>query len=282
MSEENFPIEESPAPAEQERKTFFLEIAFDGTGYHGWQKQPNCVGVQEVLEDRLSKLFNQPVKTQGSSRTDAGVHALALGVSFVTRGSSPYIPDWKIKKALNRLLPPSIKIISSVQKEDGFNARFDSKGKTYCYVINRGELNPFSSRYSWHLHDFTRLDEVAEALKCIEGTHDFSSFTVERTKIDDPVRTIYRTGIQSFGNLACIEFTGDGFLYKMIRSLMGTLSYIGQGRLPASAMKKILEKQNRTSAHDTVPPQGLFLMKVYYEDNLWQDFKIEAPPFFQT
>ena len=160
-------------------RTIRMVVAFDGTAYHGWQRQPNGLTVQQVVEERLFKLFGEiPIRIQGSSRTDSGVHSLGLTVSFTTPPDRD-IPDWKICKALNRLLPEDIRIRSVATVPESFNARFSAKAKSYVYVINSGEVNPFTSRWSWHLHDFHDLDAVSRALGYLKGTHDFSTFSVE-------------------------------------------------------------------------------------------------------
>lgn len=270
------------APPQEARplRRFRVELSFDGTEYHGWQVQPNGLTVQEVLESCLSKLFGGcRIRVQGSSRTDSGVHALGLVASF-DAPESPYIPDWKVKKAMNRLLPPSIKIREAELAPDSFNARFSAHAKAYVYVINTGDLNPFTCRWSWHLRSFTRLDEVAAALKLLEGTHDFSSFAVERSGIDDPVRTIFRAELKTFGPLVCLHFIGDGFLYKMVRSMAGALADVGLGRMEPDEMSRILEARDRCMARDTAPAHGLFLVKVFYKPGEWEGHRLEQPPFW--
>ena len=263
----------------QEIRTFKLVIAFDGTNYHGWQKQPNAVTVQEVLEKKIRQLFGgAEIKTQGSSRTDAGVHSLGTCVSFKAP-PSPYIPDWKVKKALNRLLPPEIRIISSEIADDSFNARFSAFGKSYIYTVNTGELNPFTNRYSWQLDDMTHTDELREAMNILQGKHDFSAFTVERGKIDDPVRTVLRDEVKTFGPYVCMYFLGDGFLYKMVRSMVGALSFVGRGKLPPEAIQTMLDSKDRCAARDTAPACGLCLKRVFYDDSSWQQDDFDDAPF---
>ena len=139
-----------PASDPASRTTFKMELSFDGTSYHGWQRQPNGITVQEVVEEKLYRLFGERehIRIQGSSRTDAGVHALGMVCSF-SAPPSPYIPDWKLKKAMNRLLPDDIRIRCAEVVKNGFNARFDALAKSYVYVVNTGDINPFSGRYSW-------------------------------------------------------------------------------------------------------------------------------------
>ncbi len=261
-------------------RTIKMEIAFDGTNYHGWQKQPNGITVQEVLEDRLSQLFGGiPVRVQGSSRTDAGVHALGL-VASCRLPEHPLIPDWKIHKALNRLLPSDIRIRSVSEMPMDFNARFSAHAKSYVYVVNTGDINPFTCRYSWYLDDMTQIESLKEAICLLEGEHDFSTFTVDRGSIEDPVRLILKTDVTTFGPLVCMRFIGTGFLYKMVRSMVGALVFVGRGKLPPSAIGEMLAAKNRLACKDTAPAKGLFLKKVYYGEDEWRNDTVDRPPFW--
>ena len=263
------------------RTTFKMELSFDGTAYHGWQRQPNGITVQEVVEEKLYRLFGERehIRIQGSSRTDAGVHALGMVCSF-SAPPSPYIPDWKLKKAMNRLLPDDIRVRTAEVVKDGFNARFDALAKSYVYVVNTGDINPFSGRYSWHMEDMTEIDALREAVKHVEGRHDFSTFTVERGKIDDPVRTILRSEIVTFGPLVCMYFLGTGFLYKMVRSMVGALMFVGRGRMTPDEFRGILLACDRAKCKDTAPARGLFLKRVFYEPDAWLDDLPARPPFW--
>lgn len=272
----------NPAAPEEDAviRNVKFELAYDGTGYHGWQRQPNGITVQEVVEDRLAKLFGGvQIRLQGSSRTDAGVHALGL-VASCKLPEHPLIPLWKVYKALNRLLPPDIRIRSVEQMPDDFNARFSAHAKSYVYIVNTGDINPFTNRYSWHLDDMTHLEPLREAIRIFEGEHDFSTFTVDRGAIDDPVRHILKTDVVTFGPLVCMHFIGTGFLYKMVRSMVGALIFVGRGKLPPEAIRTMLEAKNRLACKDTAPAHGLFLKKVYYEPGQWQTDRIEVPPFW--
>lgn len=258
-----------------------MVVAFDGTAYHGWQRQPNGLTVQQVVEERLFQLFGEiPIRIQGSSRTDSGVHSLGLTVSFPVPPNRN-IPEWKILKALNRLLPEDIRIRSVETAPDGFNARFSAKAKSYVYVINSGEINPFTGRWSWHLHDFRELEAVSRALAFLKGTHDFSTFSVESKKYDDPVRSILRAELYECGPLKCIHFIGDGFLYKMVRSMVGVLAEIGRGRIAPEIIPEMLDARSRCAARDTAPARGLFLMKVFYENREWEDYVIHTIPWME-
>lgn len=259
-------------------RNFRMELSFDGSGFHGWQIQPNGISVQELVQGKISTLFgNYPVKLHGSSRTDAGVHALGFAASFKAP-ESPYIPDWKIKRALNKLLPRDVRILDVNYADDDFHARFSALAKAYTYVINTGDESPFSAKWSWHVPGCRNIENIKKAASFLPGTHDFSAFTVSRSEIDDPVRTIYRIDTESFGNFICITFLGDGFLYKMVRSIMGSLLKAGTEMLPPESLKELLDSKNRSLGAPTAPPHGLFLVKVFYKKE-WKDFHIEKPPF---
>ncbi len=261
--------------------TFKMELSYDGTNYHGWQRQKNESTVQEVIEEKLFHLFGrrEMIRIQGSSRTDAGVHALGAVCSFQAP-ESPYIPDWKIKKALNRLLPSDIRIRTAEIVENNFNARFSAHAKSYVYVVNTGDENPFTERYSWHIHDFTEINTLRKALKKVEGTHDFRSFTVENSNLNDPVRTILKTDVIEFGSLVCIYFLGNGFLYKMVRSIVGSLSFVGRGIMTEQEFEEILLAHDRSKCKDTAPAKGLFLKKVFYHNDSWENDLPKHPPFW--
>jgi len=260
-------------------KTFRMTVAFDGTAYHGWQRQSNGITVQELIEHCLYKMYGEiPVRIQGSSRTDSGVHSLGLTASYVSPPNRD-IPEWKILKTLNRILPPDIRIRDVTAVPETFNARFSAQGKSYVYVINNGEINPFTNRWSWHLRDFHDLESVRIALEHLKGPHDFTSFSVESKKYDDPVRTILKAELYECGDLKCIHFIGDGFLYKMVRSMVGALAEIGRGKLSSDVIPEMLAARSRCAARDTAPACGLFLMKVFYQPGEWETFEMNAIPW---
>jgi len=255
-----------------------LEIAYDGTDYHGWQMQPNGTTVQEVLQQRLAKLFALPdIRVHGSSRTDTGVHALGFA-AHVTLPESPYIPFANLQKALNRSLPVDIRIRSVTEVADDFHARFDAQGKAYTYVINRGEQTPFNARYSWQLPEFSDLPAARAALDQLTGTYDFSAFAAEADTYENTVRTIYRIDLQEFGSYLCVTFVGNGFMYKMVRSIMGGIAAVGMGKIPVGEIVAIRESRHRTARIETCPPQGLFLMKVFYREADLHAFRLEQLP----
>lgn len=261
--------------------SYLMNVAYDGTQYLGWQIQPHGPTVQSVMEEKLSYLFSSKIALTSSGRTDAGVHAVGMSVSFIPP-AKPQIPAEVVKKAMNSILPNDIRINSIETKEQSFNARFDAKGKAYTYVVhNNKKLNPFTHRWAWQVSEPFNLDAIRKASSYMIGVHDFSSFAVEITKSGkNPIRNIFEIRINTFGEYICITFIGESFLYKMVRSLMGTLHRVGINRAKPEEVLEILEAKNRLSAYDTAPAKGLFLMKVFYTYGEWKGFELKELPFF--
>ena len=260
---------------------FLLEIAFDGSGYSGWQIQPHRVAVQEVMQKTLTRLYGgQAIHLIGGSRTDAGVHALGFAASYLYP-EFPQIPAFKVHSALNRLMPDDIRIVSIREVPLEFHTRYDALGKAYTYVLNLGADSPFTARYSWRPGRPIDQEKIAAGAKHLVGTHDFSSFVVERSLIEDAVRTIYRIDVQTFGQYLCVTFVGNGFLYKMIRCLMGTLEAVGAGKLPPERVAAIRDAKNRSSAPETAPACGLFLDKVFFDPAERDACRLDGVPFFR-
>jgi tRNA pseudouridine38-40 synthase len=233
-----------------------ITLAYDGTAFHGWQVQPGLSTIQGILEDILSEMDGKPVHVAGSGRTDAGVHAEAQVAAFTI--DNPIPPD-NLRRAVNRLLPPDIRILDAVETDPNFHPRFDSIAKTYRYVLFRGETcPPFQWRYV-HYHPYP-LDEakMMEGAKVFEGAHDFTKFSakddrsIERSK----VRTIYSSSIERSGDLLIYTVRGGGFLKHMVRNLVGTLIEMGRGNL---SPKRIPYKSG-----NTVPAKGLTMVSVEY------------------
>ncbi len=260
-------------------KRIFFEVAYDGTDFAGWQVQPDRISIQQRIEERLAELYvNQPVRIHASGRTDSGVHAMGQAVTF-DPPAKPQIPPKNLKLALNNSLPSSIVIRDArFAPESDFHARYSAIGKAYTYVINRGENLPFNSRYSWHLPDCRDICELRKSASIFTGTHDFSSFTTSRNKIDNAERTIYRIDIDEFDNYLCLTFVGSGFLYKMVRGLTGALVTAGSGQIKSADFAGILKAKERAKAPKSAPPNGLFLMKVFYNETSIEEYKLEAVP----
>ncbi len=267
-------------PPYESQERFLMEVMFDGTKFCGWQCQNNDRTVQEDIQNLLSGIYaGLPIKVSGSSRTDSGVHARGMAATFAAP-LRPTIEREKLRRAMNRMLPTDIRIRKIRSRPMDFSPRFDAIGKAYVYVLNLGDENPFSSGYSWQLRKMMDIAAMQEAAAVLVGKHDFSSFVVHRSQIDEAVRTIYRIEFERFDNYLCISFVGNSFLYKMIRCLTGLLVAIGRGELGSSEVKGILEGQDRQLAPQTAPAHGLFLMKVFYENKEMEQWKLRTVPFF--
>jgi tRNA pseudouridine38-40 synthase len=260
-----------------------LEIAYDGTSYAGWQNQPDKMSVQQLVEEKLSYLYaNKKISIKGAGRTDAGVHALGMTASF-SPPDKPSISIGKLLKAMNSILPSSVYIKDMQAVDQRFDARFSAVGKAYTYMICRSVTSgPFL--YNWCYHDCSKLNtnKLRAATKYLIGEHDFSSFTVELSKTKkNPVREIDRIEVDEFDNFICVTFIGKSFLYKMIRSLMGTLIHVAEEKIEPQEIKKILDAKDRSKAYITAPANGLFLMKVFYDEKAMKNFNLNNLPFFE-
>lgn len=240
-----------------------LIIAYDGTDFHGWQRQPDLRTVQDVLEGALTELTGTRPTTTASGRTDAGVHALGQVVHFLT--ASRHAPETFVK-ALNALLPADIRVLSAQVAPQSFHATLDAQAKLYRYVIDNGPIaSPFQLRHAWHV--FPRLDVSAmrRAAQSLRGRHDFRSFETNWPNRMSSVRTITHVSVNRVAEFVWVDVEADGFLYNMVRSITGTLVKVGQGKWPESRVAEVLQAQDRTQAGPTAPPQGLFLVRVRYD-----------------
>lgn len=243
-----------------------LTVEYDGTKYHGWQKQKNARTVQEELETALLKLGIQTVTT-ASGRTDSGVHAKGQVVHF---DGDVKIPLSSLPFAINAYLPEDIAVVKCERAADDFNARFDAKQKTYCYRLYVSRLrHPLFENNHYHVTGDIDMEKMKKAAKVIEGEHDFKCFEASGSTVTDTVRTVYEIKIETKKYIDCSEVeiyvTGNGFLYNMVRIIAGTLLYVGQGKLSVSDVENILKNKDRTAAGKTLPAKGLTLEEVVYE-----------------
>lgn len=240
-----------------------LTLSYDGTNYCGWQVQPNGVTVQEILETALEKLTGEKIKVVGSGRTDAGVHALAQVAHFEREKEN--IPPEKFKKALNTILPNDIKIIDSERVSDEFDARKSAKKKTYVYgfYVSDGVL-PLKERYRTQLENRVDVDKMRAYSRILVGEHDFKAFCSSGTGAKTTTRTIYNIEIKENGNELDFFVTGNGFLYNMVRIIVGTLIGAGQGKLGKEEIEKMLSTGERALGGRTLPAKGLSLLSVVY------------------
>ncbi|UOW68016.1 tRNA pseudouridine(38-40) synthase TruA [Paraclostridium bifermentans] len=238
-----------------------LTIQYNGKRFCGWQKQNDSLGIQGNIEQSIKDITNESVKITGSGRTDAGVHALGQVANFNTECN---IPIEKIPNALNSKLPKDIVIINAEEVNLDFHSRYSAKGKRYRYIIyNNRYRSPIYSDISYFVKydlDFEKMKKEAESLK---GTHDFKGFMSSGSSVKDTVRTIYDIDISKCEDLIVIEIEGNGFLYNMVRIIVGTLVDIGRGKI-GNSMSSIIESKLRSMAGHTAPAHGLFLKKVDY------------------
>jgi tRNA pseudouridine38-40 synthase len=245
---------------------FKLVIAYDGTAYSGWQVQRIGVGVQAILEQALTRLFPNPGRLHGSSRTDAGVHALGM-VAHVEIPSAEFrMPVRKLALALNAHLPEDIRVLSAEQCADDFHARFQAIAKQYRYYVwNDRSTNPLLRHQAWHVPAKLNIAPMRDAARLLIGRHDFRSFAANRNyEIAMTVRTLSRCDLRHAGALLTFVIEGDGFLYKMCRGIVGTLIQVGQGKLAIDEISRILEHRDRRAAGMTAPAHGLILWRVRY------------------
>ncbi len=243
-------------------RNLLLKIQYDGSGYHGYQIQPTAITVQQVIEESLSQITRETISVNGCSRTDAGVHAVEYALSFKTFFP---IPAERLPIVLNGKLPADIKALSCSEVSCDFHARFDTKSKTYRYVINtRKDPQVFTRNYEWQLGKELDVDAMNFAARFLIGENDFSSFMTAGAQVSSAVRHIYELNVVSNGDFVTIFIRANGYLYNMVRIITGTLVNIGLGKYPPEAMKEILEAKDRSFAGPTAPPQGLALYSIEY------------------
>lgn len=258
-------------------RTLKLMLSYRGTNYHGFQRQENAVTVQSVTEAALSKVLNHPVTIYGCSRTDTGVHARQFCCSLKTNRPIPHL---NLMRGVNGELPDDISILSSEDAAPDFHARFDCKGKEYIYRIHNNESkNPFLTDLALHYRRPLDIPRMAECAQVFVGTHDFRTFCASGGVKANTVRTIYEMSVKKQGDHVAVLVKGDGFLYNMIRILVGTLLMASEQGLTPQDMREILESRDRLRAGNTAQAHGLYLNRVFY-DTAYQTESAEAFPYF--
>lgn len=242
-------------------------ISYDGTLFAGFQRQTKERSVQEELEKTLKKLNSgQPVKVHGAGRTDSGVHAYGQVVHF----DLPQERDVeKLRFGLDTQSPEDIDVVAVEQVSDDFHARYNKHSKTYEFLVDSGRpKNPMMRHYATHYPYPLDLASMQEAIKDLVGTHDFTGFTASGTSVENKVRTISQATVERDNKTGFLifTFTGNGFLYKQVRNMVGTVLKIGNGRMPVSQIKTVLESKNRDLAGPTAAGNGLYLKEIIYED----------------
>lgn len=257
------------------KKVYKLSISYDGTNYCGWQSQPNGNSVQDEIEKALKIILKENISLIGSGRTDAGVHAKEQVAHFST--NAKFSID-RLIFSLNGLLHNDIRINSIEDAEDSFHARYSAIGKTYRYHFSFGTTHsPFNKLYSCHVKENSiDIDLIKKASSYFIGKHDFKSFANESDNKKNTIRTIWQINIKRDDNGFYIEFIGNGFLYKMIRNIVGTLLEVGNKKISIDQVEKILLAKDRRKAKKAAPAKGLFLIKVHYNKDSLKTFSKDS------
>jgi tRNA pseudouridine38-40 synthase len=239
-----------------------LALAYDGTNYHGWQKQPEVVTVEQKVQEALQKILNHETKIYAGARTDAGVHAMDQVINFATEKG---IALQNLSRGLNSLLPPDIRIMGARDVDDSFHARYSARSKTYVYcILNEFSNSPFLIRYVLHWPHSLDVGAMKEAVTWIIGEHDFSAFKKKDEFYKNPVREVKRARVIKRAGMIYVILEATGFLRYMVRTIAGTLMLAGQGKIDPGDFKEILASQERERAGQTLPAHGLFLKKIIY------------------
>lgn len=260
----SMPAQKVDASPEEKVVIVKIVVAYDGSAYVGWQRQPNGISVQEKIEKVLFDLSGQKVILHGASRTDTGVHALGMVAHFEWNVQRP---AWnELVRPLNALLPEDIRILNLAREKGDFHARFSAKWKLYRYrILNSSVSDPFRRQQCWSIHNPLNISAMNRAARFFVGKKDFSAVAVnpgyERTSM---VRTIRRCVVLRKKDEVHVEVEGDGFFYKMVRTMVGTLVEVGLGKRSPEEVKKLILEKNRSNAGMTSPAHGLYLVKVFY------------------
>lgn len=240
-----------------------LTIEYDGKDFNGWQKQPTKLNIQGTIEQAIKQITGEDVELNASGRTDAGVHALGQVANFKTNSQ---IPIEKFAIAINSKLKRSIVIKKAEEVDERFHSRLSCKKKTYRYIINNSpEGTAIYRNLETHIPQKLDLSQMKKSIKYFEGEHDFKAFKASGTSSKSSVRTIYKADIYQENEKIFIEITGNGFLYNMVRIIVGTLVEVGLGKIKPEKIIDIIQQGKRENAGKTFPPNGLYLLKVMYD-----------------
>ncbi len=245
-------------------RNLLVTIAYDGTDYHGWQVQPNGITVQQAVQDAIEKIIQKREKIIGCSRTDSGVHANNFCFNFKTESD---IVPYRFVGAMNAVLPDDIAVKNCVEVSESFHARYDCTGKEYIYKIwNSPQRNPFLQNRYFHYKKPLDADYLNEAAQAYVGKHDFSAFCSAGTSVEDFVRTVEYAKVVRDGDEVAFIVKADGFLYNMVRIMVGTLLEVAEGKIEAGSIGDIINSLERDMAGRTAPAHGLYLNKVFYQE----------------
>ncbi len=243
-------------------RRLLLTIQYDGSAYHGWQVQKNAVSVQQVFQDAIEKVFSKRLDVKGCSRTDTGVHANMYCVSIDTDMS---IDDESVVRALNTYLPSDIAVVDCKQVDDDFHPRYNCKSKQYVYKLYNGKIrNPFLTNYAYHYRYPIDVDYLNQQAKAYIGKHDYCGFCSIKSDVEDTVRNVYAFDVWRDGDMVYFKVEADGFLYNMVRIMVGTLLFVSEGKIKKDELSSVIASKDRKRAGKTAPPQGLYLDKVNY------------------
>ncbi len=247
-------------------KRLLITIRYDGTDYHGWQVQPNGVTVQEKVQDAVEKVFGSRLDVTGCSRTDSGVHANMFCFHMDTELD---IPCDRVPLALNVALPDDVSAIACREVKGSFHARYCAKGKRYVYrLYDRQIRDPFIDRYSVQYKGALDVECMNSAAQYFVGKHDFSAFCASGSQVEDRVRTVYDMKVERLNNEVYVSVSADGFLYNMVRIMVGTLLEVSEGKLQPESIKSALDLGKRELAGRTAAAKGLCLDRVFYDEEL--------------
>lgn len=253
-----------------------LKLAYDGTNYHGWQIQNNGATIQQTLTEALQKLLGEKLYVSGVGRTDAGVHARRYVANFKAVHCS--VPLDRLPLAVNAFLPEDIAVYAAAEVPAAFDARFDCIKKEYAYYLYPSKLKePFLSRRSYRFPYTLDIDAMQQGAQHFVGKQDFAAVRAMGTPVKSTVRTIYHCQAEPWEDgLVRIRVCADGFLYNMVRAIAGTLTYVGTGKLHPDAVRTILDSKDRAAAGPTLPPQGLFMHRLWYDTPALAAFDLAA------
>ncbi len=243
-------------------RNLFLTISYDGSNYHGWQIQKNAITVQEVFQNAVQKVFCEKLDIKGCSRTDSGVHANMYCLSLKTDMN---ISNESVVRALNTYLPKDIAVNSCEEVDDDFHARYSVKSKEYIYKLYNGKIrNPFLEKYAFQYRYPIDVDYLNKEAKAFIGTYDYSGFCSAHSGVEDTVRTVKDFTVWREGDMVYFKVEADGFLYNMVRIMVGTLLFVSEGKIKDGELKEVILSKNRKKAGKTAPAQGLYLNRVNY------------------
>ena len=241
-----------------------ITLAFCGTRYHGFQVQQNALSVCEVLQNALEALYGARPPVKGCSRTDAGVHAIAFCVSYEPPRA---LPLEKLPLAINRFLPEDVRVLEARAVPQAFHARYSARSKEYLYRVHNSAVEDvFQRGLCWRVSGHLDASAMREAMQLLCGTHDYAAFMASGSSITDTVRTVYWFRLEEKGEDLTFHICADGYLYHMVRILVGTVVEVGAGRRTPQSAAEALESRQRALAGPTAPAQGLFLYRVHYDE----------------